>query len=219
MHNAAFDAAGIDGRYELLEIDEDAVAEAVEAAHGPDWLGLGVTAPYKRLVAGMLDEVEDDAREIGAVNNVVRTESGRLVGFNSDAPGFRAGVELALGRTLAGLRVVVAGAGGAAHAVVHALEQAGVARADDRQSVDACRRRTAGRGSARRTRVCERPPFRGPGRQRHDRRHDRSGLDHRRRGATRSRDRVRPRLRAIRDAAARARPGHAACARQTARKC
>ncbi len=127
MHNAAFDAAGIDGRYELLEIGEDAVADAVEAAHGPDWLGLGVTAPYKKVVASLVDEVEDDAREIGAVNNVVRTDDGRLVGFNSDAPGFRAGVELALGRPLAGLQVVVAGAGGAAHAVVHALEQAGVA--------------------------------------------------------------------------------------------
>ena len=41
---------------------------------------------------------------IGAVNNVVRTDDGRLVGFNSDAPGFRAGVELAMGRALAGRR-------------------------------------------------------------------------------------------------------------------
>jgi len=128
MHNAAFDAAGFDGRYELMEIDEDAVAGAVDAAHDPGWLGLGVTAPYKKVVANLVDDVEDDARQIGAVNNVVRTNDARLVGFNSDAPGFRAGVELALGRPLAGLSVVVAGAGGAAHAVAHALEQAGVSR-------------------------------------------------------------------------------------------
>ena len=125
MHNAAFAAAGIDARYELLEIDEGEVARAVGDARGPEWLGLGVTAPYKRLVAGLLDEVEEDARLIGAVNNVVRTPGGRLIGFNSDAPGFRAGVELAMGRPLAGLNVVVAGAGGAAHAVVHALVDAG----------------------------------------------------------------------------------------------
>ena len=95
---------------------------------GPEWLGLGVTAPYKRLVATLLDEVEDEARAIGAVNNVVRTDDGRLVGFNTDAPGFRAGVELAMGARSTGAEVVVVGAGGAARAVVHALPDGGRAR-------------------------------------------------------------------------------------------
>jgi len=120
MHDAAFDAAGIDGRYVLRELEPAEVEEAVAEARGPDWFGLGVTAPYKKVVAGMCDEVEADAATIGAVNNVVRTDDGRLVGINTDAPGFRAGVELAMGRPLAGASVVVAGAGGAAHAVVHA---------------------------------------------------------------------------------------------------
>lgn len=128
MHDAAFDAAGIDARYVLMELEPDEVEAAVAAARGPEWLGLGVTAPYKKVVAGLVDEVEPDAAAIGAVNNVVRTPDGRLVGFNSDAPGFRAGVELALGRPLAGLEVVVAGAGGAAHAVVYACLTAGAAR-------------------------------------------------------------------------------------------
>lgn len=128
MHDAAFAAAGIDARYELLELEGDAVAEAVTAARGPDWLGLQVTAPYKRLVAGLCDEVEADATTIGAVNSVTRTTAGELVGFNTDAPGFRAGVELAMGRPLAGVDVVVAGAGGAAHAVVFACLSAGARR-------------------------------------------------------------------------------------------
>lgn len=128
MHDAAFDAAGIDARYVLMELEPDEVEAAVADARGPDWLGLGVTAPYKKVVAGLVDEVEPDARAIGAVNNVVRTPDGRLVGFNSDAPGFRAGAELALGRPLAGLDVVVAGAGGAAHAVVYACLTAGARR-------------------------------------------------------------------------------------------
>lgn len=125
MHDAAFAAAGIDAHYELLELEPDAVEGAVNEARGPDWLGLGVTAPYKRVVAGLCDEVELDAATIGAVNNVVRIEGGRLVGINTDAPGFRAGVELAMDRPLAGARVVVAGAGGAAHAVVFACLSAG----------------------------------------------------------------------------------------------
>jgi shikimate dehydrogenase len=128
MHNAAFEAAGIDARYELMELDEADVAGTVAAAREPQFLGLGVTAPYKRLVAGLVDEVESAAREIGAVNNVVRSDDGRLIGFNSDAPGFRVGVEAAMGRPLAGATVVVAGAGGAAHAVVYAILTASAAR-------------------------------------------------------------------------------------------
>jgi shikimate dehydrogenase len=128
MHDAAFDACGIDARYVLREIEPDEVEGVVADARGPGWLGLGVTAPYKRVVAALLDEVEPDAEAIGAVNNVVRTDNGRLVGINTDAPGFRAGVELAMGRPLSGVAVVVAGAGGAAHAVVHALLSAGAAR-------------------------------------------------------------------------------------------
>jgi shikimate dehydrogenase len=128
MHDAAFDAAGIDGRYVLREIDADEVEGLVASARGDDWLGLGVTAPYKPVVADLVDEVEADARTIGAVNNVIRQDGGRLVGFNSDAPGFRAGVEVALGRSLEGLDVVVAGAGGAAHAVAWACLDGGVRR-------------------------------------------------------------------------------------------
>jgi shikimate dehydrogenase len=128
MHDAAFDAAGIDARYVLRELEPDEIEAAVREARGPDWLGLGVTAPYKQVVARLVDEVEPDAATIGAVNNVVRTDDGRLVGINTDAPGFRAGVELAMGRPLAGADVVVAGAGGVAHAVVFACLAAGADR-------------------------------------------------------------------------------------------
>jgi shikimate dehydrogenase len=128
MHDAAFDACGIDARYVLREIEPEAVAGVLAEARGEGWLGLGVTAPYKQVVAGLVDEVEGDAQTIGAVNNVVRTDDGRLVGFNSDAPGFHAAVELAMGRSLRGTEVVVAGAGGAAQAVVHACVAAGAAR-------------------------------------------------------------------------------------------
>ena len=128
MHNAAFAAAGIDARYELLELEPDEVEAAVAEARGPEWLGLGVTAPYKRRVAELVDEVEPDATRIGAVNNVQRTPAATLVGFNTDAPGFRAAVELAMGRPLADADVLVAGAGGAAHAVVFACLSAGARR-------------------------------------------------------------------------------------------
>lgn len=127
MHNAAFAAAGIDAEYVLAEIDEVDVPGAVAEARGEGWLGLGVTAPYKKLVATLLDVVERDAREIGAVNNVLRTSEGRLIGFNTDSPGFRIAVEQAMNMPLTGARVVVAGAGGVAQAVAYACRRAGVA--------------------------------------------------------------------------------------------
>ena len=125
MHDAAFEAAGIDARYELRELEPDEVEAAVAAARDEQWLGLGVTAPYKKVVAALCDVVEGEASAIGAVNNVTKDAEGRLVGFNSDAPGFRAGVERAMDRSLDGTAVVVAGAGGAAHAVVYACLAAG----------------------------------------------------------------------------------------------
>jgi shikimate dehydrogenase len=153
MHDAAFRAAGIDAEYVLAELEPDEVAPTVEQARGAGWLGLGVTAPYKQVVAGLVDQVEPEAQQIGAVNNVYKTADGRLVGFNSDAPGFRAGVELALGRPIDGLDVYVAGAGGAAHAVVFALLSAGARkvtianRTNDRAEVMATRFGRVGSGS------------------------------------------------------------------------
>lgn len=127
MHNAAFAAVRIDAVYELRELEADEVPDAIAAARGDGWLGLGVTAPYKKLVATLLDEVEPEAMEIGAVNNVVRTSEGRLIGFNTDSPGFRTAVEAAMGWPLTGAKVVVAGAGGVAQAVAYACRRAGVA--------------------------------------------------------------------------------------------
>jgi shikimate dehydrogenase len=127
MHDAAFAANGIDARYELREIEPDEVAAFAEGARGPEWLGFQVTAPYKRDVFALVDDVEPAAEVIGAVNSVLRRGDGTLLGFNTDAPGFAAAVEAELGVRLAGARVAVAGAGGAARAVVFAALDAGAA--------------------------------------------------------------------------------------------
>ena len=110
---------GIDARYELRELEPGDLEAFVAGAREPDWLGFQVTAPYKRDVFGLLDEVAPDAQAIGAVNSVARSEDGGLVGFNTDAPGFADAAQRELGFSFAGAAVVVAGAGGAARAVVH----------------------------------------------------------------------------------------------------
>jgi shikimate dehydrogenase len=119
MHDAAFEAFGIDARYELVELEPGDLGTFIERARDGSWLGLQVTAPYKREVFGLLDSVEPDARAIGAVNSVTRGEAGSLVGFNTDAPGFADAAERELEIRFEGAAVVVAGAGGAARAVVH----------------------------------------------------------------------------------------------------
>ncbi|MFO7293182.1 MAG: shikimate dehydrogenase [Actinomycetes bacterium] len=126
MHDAAFRHFGIDAHYELAEIEPGEVAGFVAATRAPEWFGFQITAPYKQDVVAHLDEVEGPARAIGAVNSVVRRDDGALVGFNTDAPGFIAAVRGA-GVGTAGIRAVVAGAGGAARAVVWGLLDAGAA--------------------------------------------------------------------------------------------
>ena len=88
MHDAAFAAAGIDARYELAELEPEQVAAAVAAARGAGWLGLGVTAPYKRVVAGLCDEVEADAtRDRCREQRHPDRTTAASWGFNTDAPG------------------------------------------------------------------------------------------------------------------------------------
>jgi shikimate dehydrogenase len=127
MHNAAFEHFSIDARYVLRELQPNEIPDFVLEARGEGWLGFQVTAPYKQVVMEHLDEIEDGARQIGAVNSVRRQEDGRLVGFNTDAPGFQRGVEGELPIRFSDLRAAVAGAGGVARAVVHALVAAGAA--------------------------------------------------------------------------------------------
>ncbi len=127
LHDAAFVKYAIDARYELRELQPDDLTSFVPETRSDDWLGFQVTAPYKRAIMPLLDEVKSDARAIGAVNSVARLDDGSLVGFNTDAPGFVAAADRELDLKFTGASVVVAGAGGAAHAVAYACAHAGAA--------------------------------------------------------------------------------------------
>ena len=89
MHNAAFkNYAQIDAVYEAWQTPPDAkLAEGVASLRGENYLGANVTVPHKQAVMEYLDEIDELAARIGAVNTIVN-QSGRLVGFNTDALGF-----------------------------------------------------------------------------------------------------------------------------------
>lgn len=123
MHNAAFQALGLDWWYTLLPTPPGEIASTLAQLRGQRYRGANVTVPHKEAVMAFLDEAESSARSIGAVNTVVVRE-GRLLGYNTDAPGFLAALQAA-GFEPKGSRALVLGAGGAARAVVYALVQAG----------------------------------------------------------------------------------------------
>ena len=115
MHNAALEAAGIDGIY--LPFEADDLDQVEEVVRGYGIRGLNVTIPYKIDIMDHLDAVTADASAVGAVNTVVN-EDGRLVGHNTDVAGVRtalsrAGIEAEDGR------VLIMGSGGAARAIAH----------------------------------------------------------------------------------------------------
>ena len=123
---AMFGVAGVD--YEVFEIPENELGSFIRTG---DFDGLSVSLPHKERVMEFLDEVSDDAREIGAVNTVVRDKSGDesgsesiLRGFNTDWVGGVEALEGACG-SLRGKKVIVLGAGGAARAIVYGLLKKG----------------------------------------------------------------------------------------------
>lgn len=120
--NAKFRSEGIDNSYELLPIPDISDLPSLIAGH-PDLQGFNVTIPYKESVIPYLDELSDEALEIGAVN-VVRITDGRLIGYNSDAPAFRQSLLNILGERRPD--ALVLGTGGASKAVAHALRSLGI---------------------------------------------------------------------------------------------
>ena len=86
--------------------------------------GLNVTIPYKEHVLPFLDEIHEDAMAIGAVNTIKVHESGRTIGYNTDAFGFHQSIKPFL--NLNHHRALLLGTGGASKAVAHILEKIGL---------------------------------------------------------------------------------------------
>lgn len=130
LHEDAFAAIGMVGHYHLMDVDvlpgrrlEDLLA----AARMVGFAGVNVTFPFKEAVIPLLDQVSDEAREIGAVNTVVIDRAGRTIGYNTDRSGFRAAFVEAFGPDAARDKTVLQlGAGGAGRAVAFALRDLGV---------------------------------------------------------------------------------------------
>ena len=125
LHVDAFAAAGIDGYYHLMDVDHlpgRRLPQLLDAVKTAGFAGTNVTFPFKQDVLALLDEVDREAAQIGAVNTVTIAPDGRTTGYNTDRRGFRRSFEEGLGRARAeAATVVLIGAGGAGRAVAFAL--------------------------------------------------------------------------------------------------
>ena len=124
FQQAAFDYLRLDISYEVWETAKDELPKVVEGIRDPSKLGANVTIPYKEAVLPLLDDVDNDARRIGAVNTIVN-RGDKLIGYNTDASGFMRALNED-GFSPRNKRVVLLGAGGVARAVGFALVDAGV---------------------------------------------------------------------------------------------
>jgi shikimate dehydrogenase len=127
MQQAAFDDQGIDATYELWDRAPIALADTIEELRGDDYLGANVTIPHKERVVPLVDRLTEEAHATGAVNTITK-EGKRLVGHNTDVPGFRVALDRLVGKQKMPRHAVVLGAGGGARAVVYGLITEGFQR-------------------------------------------------------------------------------------------
>jgi shikimate dehydrogenase len=122
MQNAALAALGLgeEWSYEAIDVAPEDFERQVLGMAGEGFAGANVTVPHKQAALALADTPSELAREIGAANTLVFSE-GRIHAHNTDADGFLA----ALPATPQGQRALVLGAGGAARAVIWALEREG----------------------------------------------------------------------------------------------
>jgi shikimate dehydrogenase len=113
MHQAALDANAFDARYIRLAVEEGQIPLVLERLRALGFIGCNVTVPHKLAALAACDEVQPDARALGAVNTV-RFDADATRGFNTDGPGFARAIEEDFGVPPAGLKVAIAGAGGGA---------------------------------------------------------------------------------------------------------
>ena len=127
----AFAAAGIDGFYHLMDVGRlpgRQLAQLLDALKTAGFAGTNITYPFKQDVIPLLDTMDPEAEQTGAVNTVVIAANGRTTGYNFDRRGWRHSFEEVFGRSSAqGATVVLVGAGGAGRAVAFALMDLGVA--------------------------------------------------------------------------------------------
>lgn len=116
MQLAGFEELGLKAQYIKLELAPHELSEGIEKMRSIPFAGWNATLPHKVELYKLVEERDESARLLGAVNTV-RNENGKLIGFNTDGYGFLEALREAFGCRVEGLRLLILGAGGAARAL------------------------------------------------------------------------------------------------------
>ena len=114
IHNMAYDLTDTNAVYLAFEVDRENLEQAVENIRLHQMLGANISMPYKQEVITYLDELDESALLIGAVNTIVN-QNGRLIGYNTDGFGFFRSLS---NFHIKGKNLTILGAGGAASAII-----------------------------------------------------------------------------------------------------
>lgn len=124
MQNAAYEAIGVEGMYFPIEVENDHVGDVINALRYMNCPGFAITKPNKVYAMQFLDELDEFAEKIGAVNTVVNV-NGKLKGYNTDGDGCVNAMVKESGFNLADTTIMCIGAGGSARAVCATLAHRG----------------------------------------------------------------------------------------------
>ncbi len=119
MHNAAFQALGMDWMYVPLPVIAERLGEGIRGIHSLGFRGANVTVPHKETALQFLDEISEQARQIGAVNTIT-FQGNRIAGDNTDWLGFLEDLK-DKGFDSSGRKVMILGSGGSARATAYAF--------------------------------------------------------------------------------------------------
>ncbi len=125
LHNFWLRRYNINGVYVPLAVDPVGLKEALRGLPQLGFAGCNITVPHKENAITLVDEVDDLAKKVGAINTVVVGEKGKLIGRNTDVYGFTKNLETAGKAWQKKKPALVVGAGGAARAIIVALAEAG----------------------------------------------------------------------------------------------
>ncbi|MEP2735276.1 MAG: shikimate dehydrogenase [Erythrobacter sp.] len=126
IHGFWLKKLGIDADYRAHHVTPDQLGDYLaERRQDANWRGCNATMPHKQALLKHLDAVEPQAKTIGAVNTLIRRESGELIGTNTDASGFLEPLQKVLAQTHLFRMARILGTGGAARAIITALASEG----------------------------------------------------------------------------------------------
>lgn len=116
MQNAAFQKMGLNKIYIPIEVTEENLGDVIKGMSKMNFAGFNVTIPHKINVMEYLDEIDELAKMIGAVNTVINKD-GRLKGYNTDGNGFLRSFEIGTGESVKKKKILIIGSGGASRAI------------------------------------------------------------------------------------------------------